>query len=190
MAVRNSSTDWGFVSKALHWTIALLVFGMLAVGAYMVRQPPSPQLFEIYALHKATGILVLALMALRLGWRLVNPTPDLPDTLSARERVLAKGAHWAFYGIILAMPISGWIISSAANFPVSFYGLFTLPDLVGPDEDLQGLAEQVHFVLGLTLGALLLVHLAAVAKHHVVLKDRVFVRMLPKPLGRLLGDKA
>ncbi|MEM8785415.1 MAG: cytochrome b [Pseudomonadota bacterium] len=183
MNLSNSQIEWGAVAKLLHWTIALLIVGLAAAGLFMVRLDASPQKFEIYALHKATGIVVLGLMALRLVWRFVNPTPALPTDMTGLERFLAHATHWALYAIALALPLSGWIMSSAADFPVSMYGWVTLPDLVGPDEDLTELAGTVHEILSKILIGLFVLHVLAALKHHYVETDTTLLRMLPGRLG-------
>lgn len=190
MQFYNTVRQWGAVAKFLHWTIALLIIGLLIVGNIMEGMANSPLKFQIYAVHKSIGITVLALMVARLAWRFVNPTPALPTNLKGYERALAHLTHWGFYAVAIATPIAGWVISSAANFPVKWFGLVTLPNLVGPNRETQELAEAVHGTLGWVIVALLALHIAAVVKHHVMLKDMTLVRMLPgSPRARFPNHK-
>ncbi len=179
MKLRNTTERWGAGAKCLHWTLALAIFVMMALGWIMTAWPKSPAKFEMYFVHKSLGIVILALMVLRLCWRLLNPTPRLPKTLKPYERVLAHGTHALLYLLLLAMPVSGWVINSAANFPLKVFGLFNLPPLVGPDKAVQGQAEVVHLWLFWIVGGLLVLHIGAALKHHFVLRDEVLARMLP-----------
>jgi len=179
MQLRNTTERWGAGAKCLHWTLALAIFVMMALGWIMTAWPKSPAKFEMYFVHKSLGIVILALMVLRLCWRLLNPTPRLPKTLKPYERVLAHGTHALLYLLLLAMPVSGWVINSAANFPLKVFGLFNLPPLVGPDKAVQGQAEVVHLWLFWIVAGLLVMHIGAALKHHFVLRDEVLARMLP-----------
>jgi cytochrome b561 len=110
----------------------------------------------------------------------MNTNPPLPDTLKPYERVLAHISHFGLYFFLFAQPITGWILSSASNFPVSYFGLFTLPNLVAPDKQLASTMHEVHETLFNILAAFALLHIAAALKHHFVLKDDVLRRMLPQ----------
>jgi cytochrome b561 len=152
---------------------------MIGLGWYMNSLPPGPEQFQLYALHKATGLIILALVVVRIIWRLINPAPVLPDTLKPHERVLAGVTHTGLYVLILAMPVTGYIINSASGFPMTLYGLVTVPNLIPSDGDLQDLAEVVHIWLSRLLIAVVFLHLGAALKHHFVLKDDTLLRMLP-----------
>jgi cytochrome b561 len=127
------------------------------------------------------------LACLRLGWRWANPTPTLPDTLKPYERSLARFTHALLYVLLFAVPFTGWTMSSARGFPVSWFGLFTLPDLVPKDKSLYNMLVTTHTVLAWILGGVVTLHLGAALKHHFMLKDDVLRRMLPfashKPQG-------
>src|SRR5688500_4587742 len=118
MIWRNTARRFGAVHQFLHWIIAVLVIGMICVGLYMTGLDPSPRMFNIYALHKSVGITVLALVVLRLIWRLSNIRPSpLPNHLPW-EKFLAAMAHALLYAALLVMPLSGWVMSSAEGFSV------------------------------------------------------------------------
>ena len=179
MQWRNSIHSYGAVAKAFHWPLALVIIGMLAVGIYMEGLPVSPEKFSLYGWHKSVGVMVFALMLLRLGWKLMNVSPALPDGMRLHERMAAKGTHLAFYLLLLAMPVSGWLMSSTAGFPVSVFGWFTLPDLLAPDTQLKELFTTIHELIGYALISLISVHVAAALYHHFIRKDTVLRRMLP-----------
>ena len=179
MPLRNTDDRWGWPAQALHWAVALLVIAMVAIGLWMVDLPLGVEKLELYGLHKSLGVTVFVLVVGRLLWRVVNPTPRPLGPASPLERTLARLVHGAFYAVLLSMPLAGWIMSSAANFSVSVFGLFTLPDLVGPDKELQETARSVHEILGWALIGLFVLHIGGAAKHAVVWRDGTFARMIP-----------
>jgi len=172
---------WGAVAKLFHWLTVVLVIALAVIGIIMADMPLGVRKLELYGLHKSIGITVLALTTLRLVWRLTHPPPLAPP--GAAEIVLAKAVHVLLYAVLFAMPMAGWIMSSAANFSVSVFGLFTLPNLVGPDKALEEAAKATHFWLACGLGGLFLLHLASALRHHLLLGDDTLRRMLP--FGRL-----
>jgi len=179
MQLRNTTTHWGTVSRFLHWIIVLLIITQYVLAEVAEDLPLGHQKFETYARHKSIGITILGLAVLRLLWRWMNPTPELPDTLKPYERVLARVTHAALYVFLFAQPLTGWIMSNAQNFPVSYFGWFTLPDLVAPDKDFGKIMEGVHEAIFKCMLAIATLHVAAAFKHHFWLKDDVLKRMLP-----------
>lgn len=170
-------SQYTLVAKLFHWTIGVLILCMIGVGLYMESLPMGPDKIKLIGLHKSTGILILFLVALRLIWRLVHAVPALPADLPRVYHLVARAAHYALYALMFAMPISGWLMSSAAGFSVSVFGLFTLPDLLSPDKDLRKLFVQTHEYLAYTLMALLVLHVAAALWHHFARHDNVLRRM-------------
>ena len=128
--------------------------------------------------HKSLGVTVLMLVALRIIWRLCEPTPDALGKHRI-ERLVAKLGHLALYGVMIAMPLTGWMMSSAANFPVSVFGLFTLPNLVAPDQGLFETLRTAHWAISWVIVALVVGHVAAALKHHFIDRDATLRRMLP-----------
>jgi cytochrome b561 len=179
MPIRNTENRYGIMAISVHWIMAILVIGMLVLGLYMARLPISLQKLKLYGWHKEVGILILMLVCFRLGWRMANVTPPLPGTLAWVQRVAAHMAHYALYALMILMPITGWMISSAADLPVSFFGLFTLPDIVSPSETLRVLMQSVHEWLGYALIAVITMHASAALQHHFYYKDNILRRMLP-----------
>jgi len=180
---RNTSERYGAVAKGFHWVIALLVVVMLCVGLYMSGLDPSPQMFQLYAVHKSVGITVLLLVLLRLLWRLTNGVPIPLPNLKIWEKSLARVIHGLLYTALLVMPLSGWIMSSAKGFSVSVFNSFTLPDMVRPDDGLAELAETIHELTAYTLIGMIALHFAGAMKHHLIDRDDTLRRMLPA-LGR------
>ena len=179
MCIKNTTESYGIVHKAFHWLMGLVIIGLIIAGLIMVRMDAAPLKFEIYGIHKATGIIILALFALRLLWKWFNPKPAPLDSHEAWEKLLARTIHIALYVLMAAMPLSGWLMSSAAGFPVDLYGLLTLPDLLDKNEDLATLFNQTHEIMGYALIAVIALHVAGAVKHHVIDKDSTLRRMLP-----------
>lgn len=176
MEYKNTKTHFGVIAIAFHWIMAVVIMGMLALGLYMVTLPSGLEKLKLYGWHKEYGVIVLLLALLRFFWRIRNITPHL--SLPRFELVTARLVHWAFYGLMIAMPLSGWMMSSAAGRTVSFFGLFNLPALVNANENLAGLAHAAHQWFGYTLVAMILLHTAAALKHHFYDKDDILRRMI------------
>lgn len=176
MRLKNSESRFGLIAILLHWIMAVLIIGLLAVGLYMVSLPIGLQKLKLYGWHKEYGFLVLALVVFRLSWRLFNITPHL--SLPWFEMLAARLVHLAFYGFMFAMPISGWLVTSAAGLPASFFGLFTLPNLVAPNEEWRTIFQMAHKWLGYGLIALIALHASAAFKHHFINKDDILRRMI------------
>jgi len=170
---------------SLHWlTFALIACGF-TLAVYMVDLPPSPQQLEYFSWHKWIGVTVFMLAVARLTWRLIHPAPALPAMLPVWQQRAATSVHAALYVLILAIPLTGWLYSSAAGVPTVYLGLVQLPDLLAKDKALAAQLKLVHITLNYTLLTLVVIHAAAALKHHVVDRDDVLRRMLPfvKPAG-------
>ena len=179
ITIRDSRTHWGIVSQGVHWITAVLVIAMIVIGLVMVDLPLGVRKLELYALHKSVGIVILAFTAARLAWRLSGTRPVLLGPSRPYERVLAHAVHVSFYIVLIAMPLTGWLMSSAANFSVSVFELFTLPDLVAPDKALGDTFEAAHSWLAWVLIGLVALHVAGALKHHFVLRNDTLRRMIP-----------
>ncbi len=166
-------------AKGLHWITALLVFGLLGIGLWMTGLPISLLKLQVYAWHKWIGLVVLVLTAARLLWRWRHPPPPLPDAVTRWERALAPAGHWALLLLLLAMPLSGWLMSSAAGISVVWFGVLPLPDMVPRDTDLFESLRTLHYVLSRLLILVLAVHVSAVLHHDVVRRDGILRRMWP-----------
>jgi cytochrome b561 len=182
--LKNTPHSYGSVAKCFHWTIFALIVALLTVGFLMTDMSNSPDKFKIYGLHKSIGIMVLTLALLRLGWKLINSSPLLPNTLTPLEKLAAKAGHALLYVLILAMPLSGWLMSSAGGFPVSVFGLFTLPDLIAPDKEWSKFFRETHEWLAYAIIIMVSLHALAALLHHYYYKDNVLTRMLPGKGGK------
>jgi len=179
MKIRNTSSVYGAPAKFFHWVIFILIAGLLTVGFLMGDMQMGPDKFRVYGLHKSFGITVLILAALRLGWKTVNQSPLLPDSMRNIENFLAKSGHALLYVLMFAMPISGWAMSSAAGLPVSVFGWFTLPNFVDPDKPLSHTLRETHELIAYAIIAVVSLHILAALLHHFYYKDNVLRRMLP-----------
>lgn len=179
MAIRNTAQRWGALAQLLHWLIVLFIIAQFTLATLFDDLPAGPRKLALLARHKSIGITILMLATVRLAWRWTNPTPPLPATLKPYERSLAKITHALLYVLLFAVPLAGWTMSSARGFPVSWFGFYTLPDLVPKNKALYKMLVATHAGLAWTLGAATIVHLLAALKHHFVLKDDVLRRMLP-----------
>ena len=178
MQIKNSSNHYGLVAIMLHWVMAIIIIGLLCLGLYMTGLPTSPQKIKFYGWHKEFGALVFMLAALRILWYVANIKPSL-SMLNTLERFGARAAHWALYGFMFALPLTGWLMSSASGFPVSFFGLFILPDLIAPNDEARHLFAQIHEWLAYGLIAIIILHVLAALKHYLIDRDDILQRMLP-----------
>ncbi len=180
MSLKNPEQHWGAVSQSLHWLIVLLLLAQGTVGLLMGDMARGPDKIAVYALHKSVGITLLALAVARLLWRLYAGRPaPVPGTPSWQERA-ASAMHAALYLLLFAVPISGWVMNSAAGFPLQWFGLFNLPSIAPHDRDLHELAESMHEWLFWALVALAAAHAAAALYHHLFQRDATLARMLPR----------
>lgn len=161
----------------LHWLMALLIVGAFVMGLIVSDMPLSPRKFHWIAYHKWIGITVLGLLALRLLTRLASRTPPLPASMSKLERWGAHAGHLALYVLMFAVPLTGWLSSSAQGFPVVYLKLIALPDLVEKNKELGKLLSGVHSWLNWVLAAVVVVHILAAIKHHVIDRDGLLWRM-------------
>jgi cytochrome b561 len=179
MSFRNTPARWGHIAQLLHWLIVALIVAQFILAKIAEGLPISPKKIEVYAWHKSVGITVFGLAIIRLLWRWANPTPELPATLKPYERLLARLTHVGLYVLLFAQPLTGWMMTSARGFPVSWFGFFQLPDFVPKNRDLYDALKETHETLALALVAIVFLHIAAALKHHFFLKDDVLRRMLP-----------
>lgn len=164
------------VARVLHWAIALLIIMNIALG---LLHDELPHTLPVIPLHKAIGITVLALTLLRIVWRLGHRVPPLPETMPAWERASAHGLHLLFYGLMLVLPLTGWVMISPGDKPFTWFGLFSLPKFaISKADAIFGLSHAVHGPLGIIFGLLILLHVAAALRHHFVLRDNVLRRMI------------
>ena len=168
------------VGKTLHWLIALLAFSQLAMGKFFEVDAGEPD--TLFSWHTAFGLSVLTLMVVRLGWRLTHTVPALPLATPGWQLVGARATHIAFYALLIALPFSGWLLTSVAGDAVSFFGWFAVPSLpLTGGEETKDLIEETHELLGNVLLVLAGLHVLAGLKHHYIDRDDVLRRILPGP---------
>lgn len=179
MSLKNTANTFGSIAKSLHWIIALLIIGMLIFGYFMEDFPASME-SVVYNTHKTIGIIILALVVLRLMWRFMNTQPAYSASYPAIMQKLAHLSHYALYIAMFLMPISGWVMSTAHGKIPHFLGWFYFPMPGIPQNPvLANLALETHNTLAIIFIVLLVLHVAAALFHHFILRDNVLIRMLP-----------
>lgn len=163
----------------LHWLIALGIAGSFAVGLYMQDLPLSPDKLKIYSWHKWAGVTIFLLVLVRLGWRLSHVPPAPPAGLPAWQLRAAAAVHGLLYVLMIAIPLSGWLMSSAKGYQTVWFGLVPLPDLLQKDKALGEMLALIHQWLNYSMAGLVLAHAGAALKHHFIDRDGVLPRMLP-----------
>jgi cytochrome b561 len=182
MQFKNDSQRYGAIAQLFHWVIVALIVTQFILASKAEDLPLGPKLIATLATHKSVGITIFGLAILRLIWRWFNPVPSIPANSPRWQQLAAHISHWALYGLILITPIMGWLMSSARNFPVSWFGLVTLPDFIEPSTAAYEFFHETHEALAISLLCIALVHAAAALKHHFYDRDNVLRRMLPLKL--------
>jgi cytochrome b561 len=176
---QTSPARYTATAMTLHWLLGLLIVGTWGVGFYMADLAMSPTRLKLFNYHKWAGMTILALSGLRLLWRLAHPAPKLPASLPPWQQNASHAVHGALYVLFFAVPLLGWAYSSAAGFPLVWFGLWQLPDFVPKDRELAETLKQLHKLAAWLLAATALLHVAAALKHHFIDRDGVLLRMLP-----------
>ena len=175
----TTATRYTGTAIALHWLAALLIFVTFPLGVYMHELALSPFKLKLVSYHKWIGVTIFLLTLVRLAWRATHTPPPLPETIPLWQQRAAHGLHFLLYILLLVIPISGWLMSSAKGVPVVYLGLMQLPDLVDKNKLLGDLLEEVHEALDFGLLLLVGMHIAAALKHHFIEHDATLRRMLP-----------
>ncbi|MFA7267850.1 MAG: cytochrome b [Sterolibacterium sp.] len=175
----NQPTSYTRTAILLHWLTAAAILCAFPLGVYMHELQLSPRKLQLYSYHKWIGITVLLLVVVRLIWRSRHRPPPLPAGMPRCQQITAHGMHHGLYLLMLAVPLSGWLMSSAFGIPVVWFGVIPLPDLIGKDKQLGELLKEVHESLNYTLLLLVLLHAAAAIQHHIFERDGTLLRMLP-----------
>ena len=181
MKLANTDQRYGIAAIVLHWLLAALITALVVLGIYMVGLPDvgfNATKIILILTHKEIGIVVLGLVAVRLAWREWNTLPRLVETLPEWQKVIAIFVHLSFYALMLALPITGWLMSSAAGIPVSVLNLFTLPDFLPHDDPLFERLRLLHDWLGYAMALLICLHAGAALGHHFFLRDGTLRKML------------
>jgi cytochrome b561 len=160
----------------LHWLVALLIFAVFPLGLYMADLHLSPLKLRLYSYHKWAGMTIMLLVAFRLAWRLTHVPPPLP-AMAVWQRRASEIVHGLLYLLMLAIPLSGWLMSSAEGFPVVWFGVLQLPDLIGKNHALSEQLGDVHEILNYTMLVLVILHVAGALQHHFVDRQPFLQRM-------------
>jgi cytochrome b561 len=179
MPARNTQLRYGFVAQTLHWTVVALLIVQVTLGKIADNLPLGFEKLVTLARHKSFGITILGLAIIRLAWRWIDSPPP-PPPMPRWQHWAANLNHWALYALLFAMPLSGWLMSSASNIPVSWFNLVQLPDFIGPDRALKERFHDLHHLFAWFLYALAGLHVAAALKHQFIDRDGLLFRMLPR----------
>ncbi len=168
--IRNSSTEYGAFSKVMHWLMAGIILPLIMVGIYMADLPMVTDAEKQFALmlygaHKSFGVVMLLLVAIRLVWMTLNSTPPLPAVFDEIERKLVEGLKRLLYLMMIIMPVSGYLMSSAHGHPIELFGLFKLPALIGKNESVFGFLHGMHMIIGWLMLMAVMAHVAGALKH-------------------------
>jgi cytochrome b561 len=186
--VGNTDTRWGGISRLFHWSLALVIVGMLAYGWWMNHLAPRPDRFFHRSIHADIGYLVLLLMVIRLIWRSINPVPALPADTPPWRRLAARVSHGALYGVTIVVALLGWAHSGAHKPDYSdWFGVFRVPQFTSPDKANADFYEDLHIYMAYVLIALVVIHVCAALYHYFFQRDDVLNRMA---LGEPVIDPA
>ncbi len=185
----NSVSTYTGTAKILHWLMALLLFAMLGLGFYMSDLPLSPQKLQLYSWHKWAGVSAFLLLVIRLAWRITHQPPALPTHMPKLQQWAAHLGHGALYVLMLVIPLSGWLMSSAKGFQTVWFGVLPIPDLIEKNKELGTVLVEVHELLNIFLIVVLIAHIAAAVKHHLLDKDDTLQRMLPSKSSSTTQDE-
>ncbi len=166
--------------RTLHWLMAGLIFVALGLGIWSTQLPRGAMRSEVLFVHKSFGVAVLALIVVRIAARLALGSPAYAIALDRMTHAAARSAHLLLYALMIAMPVTGYLTSTAGGHDVSFFGLFSLPDLVGPSKAIDEGASKAHYVFAWAIGAVITLHLLAVVRHARFKRDTVLTRMWPR----------
>lgn len=187
-----SSERYTSVAITLHWVIALAIVGMILGGWYMSDLPDgAPGQYFLYQMHKSVGITILLLTVARIIWRVMNPPPPLPEDMNGLEKTASHLVHLGFYGLMIAMPLTGWLYSSVSvklDVPTVLYGIVSWPDVPFVEglktEAASGVVNFIHSKLAWVAIGLLVLHVAGAVKHEISAEEGVLKRMIPGLFGK------
>lgn len=176
------------VAIGLHWLIALMILSSFSIGLYMVDLSLSPFKLRLYSWHKWAGVTIFALVLIRCLWRLSHAAPRLPSGMPRWQRIAAGASHYLLYALMIAIPLSGWLMSSAKGFQTVYFGVIPIADVLQKNEGLGETLALVHQTLNFAMISVVIVHAAAAFKHHLIDKDDILQRMLPARQSPLLPN--
>lgn len=175
--LKNTKHTYGAIAKCFHWLLFLMLTFLIVAGNFLASMPNGPEKLQAAGMHKSFGAVVLMLIMMRLFWRLMNENPRLPQDTPRIQSLLAKGMHWALYVLMFAQPLSGIMMSQAAGYPVSFFGLFEFPIFLDKAPELAEFFRAMHGSVWILLVIAAVGHIAAALHHHFIKKDNVLKQM-------------
>jgi cytochrome b561 len=181
--LKNSEQEYGIIAKGFHWLIFFMLSFSILAGNFMAAMPKGAEKLQAAGMHKSFGVVVILLIFRRLFWKLMNAAPKSPGGTGIIEQILAQGMHWLLYLLMFAQPLSGVLMSQAAGYPVSVFGLFELPTLIDKDPEAAKLLMSGHGVIWGVLVVAVVGHAAAALFHHFIRKDNVLRSMTVGSLG-------
>lgn len=167
------------VAIGLHWLIGLMMLTSVGLGLYMVELSLSPTKLRLFSWHKWAGVTIFTLVLIRCVWRLSHAAPPLPEHMPRWQRAAAEVTHYLLYALMIAIPLSGWLMSSAKGFQTVYFGVIPIPDLLDKNKELGESLTLVHKTLNYSMIGIVIAHAAAALKHHFIDKDDILRRMLP-----------
>ena len=175
----NTEERWGSVQIGLHWTIAALVLLVqVPAGITMTSVEPGTVQNVGYNIHKTTGIVIFLLAIVRLGWRWSHPVPGYAPDMPVWQARLARTTHAILYIVLFAMPITGFLYTAMGGFPVPFFMVYDLAQLVPENKPVAEVFKYAHLTLQFVLYVTVLLHVAGALQHYFVRKDGILRRML------------
>lgn len=179
MSTSPNTSRYSLPAIGLHWIMAWLILGVYFLGISLDDFPVGPDLIRAVTWHKWLGVTIGFLWFARVAWRFTHRPPALPGTPDWQHRA-AHLMHFTLYILMIAIPVVGWLMSSAKGYTTTFFGLFDLPNLLDKDKPLAHTLHEVHEVLANVLIGLVVLHVAAALKHHLIDKDNLLNRMRPQ----------
>ncbi|MDZ7923759.1 MAG: cytochrome b [Marinagarivorans sp.] len=177
--LKNTLTNYGWLSRAVHWLSALLVIGLFALGLWMSGLSYSHEWYRTAPdLHRSFGILLAALTIIRLVWYKISPKPTPLAHYTAVERKAGIAVHHVLMLLLFVMFISGYLITTAKGDPIYFFNLMAIPSLINGVDNLEDIAGNIHEISAYSIIALVVLHIAGAFKHHFIDKDITLTRML------------
>lgn len=174
-----NSHHYTLTAIRLHWLLAVLIFAIFPLGVVVHNMAFSPLKLQLLSYHKWLGVTIFMLVLIRLAWRAAHTPPPLPESMPRWQHQISHLVHGLLYVLMLAIPLSGWLMSSAKGFQTVWFGVLPLPDLISKDKALADILFTLHQVLNFSLLALLAAHVGAALKHHLIDRDDILARMLP-----------
>jgi len=175
--LKNTETAYGAVAKTFHWLLFLMLTFSIVAGNFLASMPKGTEKLQAAGMHKSFGAVILILILMRFIWRLMNTTPKEPAGTTGIQKLLSEAMHWGLYALMFAQPISGILMSQAAGYPVSFFGLFEFPMFMEKSQAVAEFARGMHGIVWILLVIAVIGHVGAALFHHFIAKDDVLKRM-------------